>query len=68
MYGREKKEMMVYVILGMLEAGKTSLIKDLLEDELFEDKSKTLSMTRRFSQRQGRLVSSWRTRLLFAER
>lgn len=42
MYGREKKEMMVYVILGMLEAGKTSLIKDLLEDELFEDKSKTL--------------------------
>lgn len=42
MFGREKKEMMVYVILGMLEAGKTSLIKDLLEDELFDDESKTL--------------------------
>lgn len=42
MFGREKKEMMVYVIMGMLEAGKTSLIKDLLEDELFDDKSRTL--------------------------
>ena len=33
---------MVYVILGFLEAGKTSLIRDLLADELFEDKAKTL--------------------------
>lgn len=39
---KRKKEMMVYVIMGMLEAGKTSLIKDLLEDELFDDKAKTL--------------------------
>lgn len=42
MFGRQKKEMMVYVIMGMLEAGKTSLIKDLLTDELFDDKAKTL--------------------------
>ena len=42
MYGKQKKEMMVYVIMGMLEAGKTSLIKDLLEDELFDDQAKTL--------------------------
>ncbi len=33
---------MVYVIMGFLEAGKTSLIRDLLTDDLFDDKSKTL--------------------------
>lgn len=33
---------MVYVIMGFLEAGKTSLIRDLLQDELFEDNAKTL--------------------------
>lgn len=42
MYGVPKREMMVYVIMGFLEAGKTSLIKDLLQDELFDDHSKTL--------------------------
>lgn len=42
MFGAQKKEMMVYVIMGFLEAGKTSLIKDLLQDELFDDHSKTL--------------------------
>lgn len=42
MFGKQKKEMMVYVIMGMLEAGKTSLIKDLLEDDLFDDQAKTL--------------------------
>ncbi|MCD7826594.1 MAG: GTPase [Clostridiaceae bacterium] len=42
MFGRKKEEMMVYVIMGFLEAGKTSLIRDLLEDELFDDNAKTL--------------------------
>ena len=42
MFGKKKKEMMVYVIMGFLEAGKTSLIRDLLEDELFDDTSQTL--------------------------
>ncbi len=42
MFGKKKEEMMVYVIMGFLEAGKTSLIRDLLEDELFDDTSKTL--------------------------
>lgn len=42
MFGKQKEEMMVYVIMGFLEAGKTSLIRDLLVDELFDDKSKTL--------------------------
>ena len=42
MFGRKKQEMMVYVIMGFLEAGKTSLIKDLLQDELFDDNAKTL--------------------------
>lgn len=42
MFGREKPEMMVYVIMGFLEAGKTSLICDLLTDELFDDNAKTL--------------------------
>lgn len=42
MFGKKKSEMMVYVIMGFLEAGKTSLIRDLLEDELFDDTSKTL--------------------------
>lgn len=42
MLGRRKQEMMVYVILGFLEAGKTRLICDLLGDELFEDNAKTL--------------------------
>ncbi len=42
MYEKPASEMMVYVIMGFLEAGKTSLIKDLLQDELFDDRSKTL--------------------------
>ncbi len=42
MLGRKKPEMMVYVIMGFLEAGKTSLICDLLTDELFDDNAKTL--------------------------
>ncbi len=42
MFGRQKEVMMVYVIMGFLEAGKTSLIRDLLVDELFDDKAKTL--------------------------
>lgn len=42
MFGKEKPVLMVYVIMGFLEAGKTSLIKDLLTDELFDDKAKTL--------------------------
>lgn len=42
MFGKQKREMMVYVIMGFLEAGKTSLICDLLKDELFDDRSKTL--------------------------
>ncbi|MBR1740445.1 MAG: GTPase [Lachnospiraceae bacterium] len=42
MYGKPNSEMMVYVIMGFLEAGKTSLIKDILQDELFDDRSKTL--------------------------
>ncbi|MEE3392079.1 MAG: GTP-binding protein [Lachnospiraceae bacterium] len=37
-----RKEMLVYAILGLLEAGKTSLIKDLLTDEIYDPKSKTL--------------------------
>ena len=37
-----KVEMMVYVIMGFLEAGKTSLIRDLLTDDMFDDKAKTL--------------------------
>lgn len=41
MFGRQK-EMMVYVILGFLEAGKTKLIKDVLQDELFDDNMKSL--------------------------
>ena len=45
MFGKKKKEMMVYVIMGFLEAGKTSLIRDLLEDELFDDTAKTLILT-----------------------
>ena len=35
-------EMMIYTIMGLLESGKTSLIKDLLEEELFDDGCKTL--------------------------
>lgn len=42
MFGKRKKELMVYVIMGFLEAGKTSLIRDLLADELFDDNAKTL--------------------------
>ncbi len=41
MIGR-KKELMVYVILGFLEAGKTSLIRDLITDDMFDDEAKTL--------------------------
>lgn len=42
MFNRKKEEMMVYVIMGFLEAGKTSLIRDLLTDELFDDDAQTL--------------------------
>ena len=42
MFGKKKEEMMVYVIMGFLEAGKTSLIRDLLTDDMFDDKAKTL--------------------------
>ncbi len=42
MAGRQEMDMMVYVIMGFLEAGKTSLIRDLLEDELFDDNARTL--------------------------
>lgn len=34
--------MMVYVILGFLEAGKTSLIRDLVTDDMFDGNAKTL--------------------------
>ena len=30
MFGKKKEEMMVYVVMGFLEAGKTSLIRDLI--------------------------------------
>ena len=42
MFKKKKEEMMVYVIMGFLEAGKTSLIRDLLTDEMFDDQAKTL--------------------------
>lgn len=42
MFDRKKKEMMVYVIMGFLEAGKTSLIRDLITDDMFDASSKTL--------------------------
>lgn len=42
MFNKKKKEMMVYVIMGFLEAGKTSLIRDLIIDDMFDDKAKTL--------------------------
>lgn len=42
MFNRKKKEMMVYVILGFLEAGKTSLIRDLVTDDMFDGNAKTL--------------------------
>ena len=32
----------VFLINGFLEAGKTSLIRDLLTDDMFDDKAKTL--------------------------
>jgi len=42
MFNRKKKEMMVYVIMGFLEAGKTSLIRDLITDDMFDGDAKTL--------------------------
>lgn len=42
MFNRKKKEMMVYVILGFLEAGKTSLICDLVTDDMYDAGMKTL--------------------------
>ena len=42
MFGKKKEEMMVYVVMGFLEAGKTSLIRDLIVDDMFDDKIKTL--------------------------
>ena len=38
MFGKKKEEMMVYVIMGILEAGKTNLIRDLVVDDMFDDK------------------------------
>ena len=37
-----RKDMMIYAFLGFLEAGKTSIIKDLLKQDLFDRKLKTL--------------------------
>ncbi len=42
MFRRKKKEMMVYVIMGFLEAGKTSLICDLITDDMYDIGTKTL--------------------------
>lgn len=42
MFGKKKEEMMVYVIMGFLEAGKTNLIRDLIVDDMFDDQAKTL--------------------------
>ena len=42
MFGKKKEEMMVYVIMGFLEAGKTNLIRDLVVDDMFDDKIKTM--------------------------
>lgn len=42
MFGRKRQQMMVFVIEGFLEAGKTSLIRDLLVEDLYDGKSKTL--------------------------
>ena len=42
MFGKRKEEMMVYVVMGFLEAGKTSLVRDLIVDDMFDDKIKTL--------------------------
>jgi len=42
MFKRRKKEMMVYVIMGFLEAGKTSLICDLITDDMYDAGTKTL--------------------------
>lgn len=42
MFGKKKQELMVYIILGFLEAGKTSLIRDLVTDDMFDDLAKTL--------------------------
>jgi len=41
MFNRQKN-MMIYVVLGFLEAGKTNLIKDLLENDLYDRRAKTL--------------------------
>lgn len=42
MFGVEQEELMVYVIMGFLESGKTNLINDLITDDMFDDKIKTL--------------------------
>lgn len=42
MFEKKKEEMMVYVIMGFLEAGKTNLIRDLIVDDMFDDQVKTL--------------------------
>lgn len=42
MFGKKKQELMVYIIMGFLEAGKTSLIRDLVTDDMFDDQAKTL--------------------------
>ena len=42
LFGVKEKELMFYIILGFLEAGKTNLIKDLVSDDMFDDTLKTL--------------------------
>lgn len=42
MLGKKNEEMMVYVVMGFLEAGKTNLIRDLIVDDMFDDQAKTL--------------------------
>ncbi|MCH5267294.1 MAG: GTPase [Lachnospiraceae bacterium] len=42
MLEKKKQEMMVYVIMGFLEAGKTNLIRDLIVDDMFDANIKTL--------------------------
>ena len=57
MFGKKKEEMMVYVIMGFLEAGKTNLIRDLVVDDMFDDKIKTMIL----ACEEGELVKSSKT-------
>lgn len=77
MFGKRKEEMMVYVVMGFLEAGKTSLVRDLIVDDMFDDKIKTLILAceegeedmRRLTLRKAVLSASiLRTRSLSTEK